>query len=154
LLTRTASLILAIALRNHPQCPLLVQPYETNDRIAHALQLIASDPAAEWSVAGLAQRVGMSRSNFAACFMAKVGRTPMDVITERRMRFAASLLLHTESKIVEISARVGYRSESAFSRRFASFFGMAPGQMRHAAQKDRSAKVRWAWQMPVLPSYS
>jgi hypothetical protein len=71
LLTRTASLMLATSLRNHSQCPILFRLSATNDPVARALQLIGSDPAADWSVAGLAKRVGMGRSNFAACFMAK-----------------------------------------------------------------------------------
>ncbi len=133
LLTRTASLMLATALRNHSQCPILFRLSATNDPVARALQLIGSDPAADWSVAGLAKRVGMGRSNFAACFMAKVGRTPMDILTERRMQFAAQLLQQGELKIADVSARVGYRSEAAFSRRFTRFFDMAPGRMRRAA---------------------
>jgi len=133
LLTRTASLMLAVALRNHPQCPILFRLSASNDPIARALQLISADPAANWSVAGLAKRVGMGRSNFAANFMATVGRTPMDLLTERRMQFAARLLQQGELKIADVSARVGYRSEAAFSRRFARHFAMAPGFMRRTA---------------------
>lgn len=151
LLTRTASLMLAIALRNHPQCHLLFRLSATHDPIARALQLIGADPAADWTVAGLAKRVSMGRSNFAACFMAKVGRTPMDVITERRMQYAANLLQQDELKLAEVSARVGYRSEAAFSRRFTRFFGMAPGQMRRAAHADRSSEVSFAWLLPAPP---
>jgi AraC-like DNA-binding protein len=146
LLTRTASLILAIGLRSHPQCPLLFRMSATTDPIAHALQMIGSDPSADWTVAKLAQKVSMGRSNFAARFMAKVGRTPMDVITERRMHHAAALLQESDLKICEISMRAGYRSEAAFSRRFTRFFGVPPGQMRHASSKDReeSAGARWS----------
>ena len=95
----------------------------------------------------------MGRSNFAACFMAKVGRTPMDVITERRMQYAASLLQQDEFKIAEVSIRVGYRSEAAFSRRFTRFFGMAPGQMRRAAHTDRPAGLDLAWHVPPPPDH-
>jgi AraC-like DNA-binding protein len=151
LLTRTASLMLAIALRNHPQCHLLFRLSATHDPIARALQLIGADPAADWTVAGLAKRVSMGRSNFAACFMAKVGRTPMDVITERRMQYAASLLQNDKFKIAEISVRVGYRSEAAFSRRFTRFFGMAPGQMRRAVQADRPSEPNLGWLLPAPP---
>lgn len=140
LLTRFAALMFTIALRNHPQCHLLFRLSASSDPIAHSLQLIAADPAADWSVGRLAQKVGMSRSNFAARFSAEVGRTPMDVITERRMHYAAELLEHGEYKIVEVSTRVGYRSEAAFSRRFTRYFGLSPSQMRHKAQKDAPAQ--------------
>jgi AraC-like DNA-binding protein len=134
LLTRLAALMLTISLRNHPQCLLLFRSSEWNDPIAHALHLIGSDPSADWSVAGLALKVGMGRSSFAARFTTQVGRTPMEVITERRMQFAAELLQRGELKIVEISARAGYRSEAAFSRRFARYFGVSPGSVRRDAR--------------------
>ncbi|HEX7856129.1 MAG TPA: AraC family transcriptional regulator [Sphingobium sp.] len=149
LLTRFAAMMLALALRNHPQCPLLFRLSASSDPIAHSLQLIASDPAANWSVASLAQKVGMSRSNFAARFTAEVGRTPMEVITERRMLHAAELLEHGELKIVEVSARAGYRSEAAFSRRFTRYFGLSPSQVRRKSQQANQATVTAPlWQQP------
>jgi AraC-like DNA-binding protein len=135
LLTRLASLMLALSLRKHPQCQLLFRSSEWNDPIAHALHLIGSDPSADWSVAQLARAVGMGRSSFAAHFTAKVGRTPMEVVIERRMQFAAGLLQQGELKISEISGRAGYRSEAAFSRRFTRHFGVSPGSMRREAQR-------------------
>lgn len=135
LLTRFAAMMLALALRNHPQCPLLFRLSASSDPIAHSLQLIASDPAASWSVASLAQKVGMSRSNFAARFAIEVGRTPMEVITERRMHYAAEMLERGELKIVEVSARAGYRSEAAFSRRFTRYFGLSPSHVRRKSQR-------------------
>ncbi len=142
LLTRLAALMFTMSLRNHPQCLLLFKSSEWSDPIAHALHLIGSDPSADWSVARLARKVGMGRSSFAARFTTHVGRTPMEVITERRMQYAAELLQQGELKIVEISARAGYRSEAAFSRRFTKYFGVSPGSMRRSAHmSDRSAAV-------------
>jgi AraC-like DNA-binding protein len=134
MLTRLAALMLTSSLRSHPQCLLLFKSSEWVDPIAHALHLIGADPSADWSVSRLARKVGMGRSSFAAHFTAQVGRTPMEVVTERRMQFAADLLQRGELKINEISARVGYRSEAAFSRRFTRHFGASPGSMRRNAQ--------------------
>lgn len=142
LLTRTAALMFTMMLRNHPQCPLLFRLSASNDPIAQALDLIASEPSADWSVASLARKVRMGRSNFAARFTAEVGRTPMDVVTERRMHYAADLLMQGELKIAEISARSGYRSEAAFSRRFTEFFGLPPSQMRNAARAEKMAAAK------------
>lgn len=139
LLTRLAALMLTASLRTHPQCLLLFRSCTWSDPIAHALHLIGADPAADWSVARLAHKVGMGRSSFAARFAEQVGSTPMEVITERRMQYAAELLRQGELKIVEISARAGYCSEAAFSRRFTRYFGVSPGSMRRSAQiVDRS----------------
>ena len=78
----------------------------------------------------------MGRSSFAARFAEQVGRTPMEVITERRMQYAAELLQEGELKIIEISARAGYDSEAAFSRRFTRYFGVSPGTMRRNAKTN------------------
>jgi AraC-like DNA-binding protein len=152
LLTRLAALMLTLALRNHPQCLLLFRSSTWNDRIAHALHLIATDPAADWSVARLARKVGMGRSSFAARFTEQVGRTPMEVITERRMQYAAMLLQEGELKITEISARAGYRSEAAFSRRFMRYFGLSPGRMRRNAQLSRKAQANTSMLNALLAS--
>lgn len=134
LLTRMAQMTLTLGLRNHPACPVLFQSTSERDPITHAMQLIGADPCAPWSVSSLAQKVGMGRSNFAARFAGQIGRTPMDVITEQRMRHAAALLEQSDLKIADIGERAGYNSEAAFSRRFTRFFGISPGRMRHKAQ--------------------
>lgn len=136
LLTRMAALTLTISLRKHPQGPLLFQQAES-DPIGYVLQLIESDPSADWSVASLARKVGMSRSTFAARFRAETRRTPMELVSEQRMRRAAEQLRDGQATIAEISARCGYTSEAAFSRRFTQFFGMRPGQMRKAAKQGK-----------------
>jgi transcriptional regulator GlxA family with amidase domain len=86
----------------------------------------------------------MGRSNFAARFVAEVGRTPIEVVTEERMKLAAKLLQESELKIAEISERSGYRSEAAFSRRFTAHFGTSPGKMRsewRRTQRDSTVPV-------------
>lgn len=134
LLTRIAQIMLTIGLRDHPSCPALFQMSTSLDPIGHAAKLISREPAAQWTVAELANKVGMGRSSFAARFTAEVGRTPMEVVTEHRMRLAADLLKSSPLKITEISERSGYGSEAAFSRRFRRYYGLTPGQMRQQAQ--------------------
>jgi AraC-like DNA-binding protein len=128
-LTRLATLLLTVSLRNHPQCSLLFSASYWSDPISHAMYIMASDPCADWSIEKLACKVGMSRSSFSARFTAQIGRTAMEVITELRMQHAGALL-QQGLKIAEIGERVGYRSEAAFSRRFKLHFGMSPTDMR------------------------
>lgn len=150
LLTRLAALMLTLALRNHPQCLLLFNSSAWNDPIAYALHLISSDLAADWSVERLAHKVGMGRSSFAARFSAQVGRTLTEVIAERRMQYAVELLQQGDLKISELSERVGYRSEAAFSRRFRRHFGVSPGSMRRNIRdklKKESSGSHAAWRL-------
>lgn len=136
ILTRAASLLFTVAFRAHPQSDLIFRDSTLHDPIARALQLIKTHPFTEWTVARLAKKVGMGRSNFAARFVAEAGRTPIDVVTEERMKLAAKLLESSDLKIAEISERTGYRSEAAFSRRFTAYFGMSPGKMRKAWRRS------------------
>ncbi|HEX7874111.1 MAG TPA: AraC family transcriptional regulator [Sphingobium sp.] len=129
-LTRAAALLLTTALRGHPDCQILFRDAQSHDPIGRAIQYMEVHPFQEWTVAGLAQKVGMGRSTFAARFLHEAGRAPMEVLTEIRMRLAATLLTETRLKVAEIGERVGYRSESAFSRRFVAYYKTTPGQMR------------------------
>jgi AraC-like DNA-binding protein len=129
-LTRAAMLLFTLAFRDHPECELIFRDSGLHNPIARARQFIQTHPFQDWTVERIARKVGMGRSNFAARFVAEVGRTPIDVLTEERMKHAANFLEQTGLKIAEISQRIGYRSEAAFSRRFTAYFGMSPGKMR------------------------
>lgn len=130
LLTRMATLLFVNALRDHPLCKALFDESNQLDPIARAQQFIELHPFRKWTVEILARKVGMGRSNFAARFTAQIGKTPIDVLTEERMKHAAQFLAKTDLKIAEVSERVGYRSEAAFHHRFTTHFGISPGKMR------------------------
>jgi AraC-like DNA-binding protein/mannose-6-phosphate isomerase-like protein (cupin superfamily) len=132
-LTRASMLALTVALRDHPDCKQIFNHSSSYDRIARAVQFIETHPFRNWTVESLAKKVGMGRSNLAARFVSELGKTPNAVLTEERMKHAALFLERSDLKISEISARIGYRSEAAFSRRFTSYFGVSPGKMRKRA---------------------
>ena len=129
-LTRIANLLFVEAFRKHPDCHAVFHDATLHNPISRAVQFIEKHPFQHWTVEILARKVGMSRANFAARFVAETGKTPFDVLTAERMRLAAEFIRETGLKVSEISERVGYRSESAFSRRFTDHFGMSPGSMR------------------------
>jgi AraC-like DNA-binding protein len=100
--------------------------------IAAALHLVRADPAAPWSLAELAAKVGMSRSSFAASFKAVLGESPMQYISSLRMARAAELLRAPGVSIAEVAFQVGYASEIGFARIFKRHFGVAPGAYRQS----------------------
>jgi AraC-like DNA-binding protein len=134
-LTRLATLLFVQALRDHPQCQAIFRQFNVHDPILRARQFIEKHPFQNWTVAILAGKVGMGRSNFATRFALEIGKTPMEALTEERMKHAASFLENTDLKVAEVSERVGYRSEAAFNRRFTRFFGLTPGQFRRQKQQ-------------------
>ena len=98
--------------------------------ISGALDLIHRSPEQPWTVASLSEKVGLSRSPFAARFNEKVGMPPLAYLTQWRMRLAARLLREQNLSLTRVSGRVGYASEAAFSRAFKQQFGVSPGVYR------------------------
>jgi AraC-like DNA-binding protein len=79
----------------------------------------------------LASEAKLPRSGFAASFTLRVGATPQCYL--QRYRFSRPVqLLQTDAKIYEIAQRVGYDSESSFSKAFKRLMGKSPGAYRLA----------------------
>ncbi len=102
----------------------------TEPQIGAALALLHESPERSWTVRSLAQRVGMSRSAFAARFTRLVGQPPLQYLTRLRMHNAAALLSDSFASTSEIAERVGYVSDTAFCKAFKRMFGESPGVYR------------------------
>jgi AraC-like DNA-binding protein len=99
-------------------------------RISKALKLIQESPQNNWTLESLASEIGMSRSVFFNQFKKLVHETPLNYLTNWRIRRAQKLLTTENSNISEIAAKVGYRSEAAFNRIFKSKTGQTPAVYR------------------------
>ena len=95
-------------------------------RIARALKVMHERPSRPWSVEALADAAGMSRSSFCDRFTALVGRSPLRYQNEWRLTLARDMLAASEARVGEVALRVGYESESAFSRAYKAMFGHPP----------------------------
>lgn len=98
--------------------------------IGRVVRLIHQRPERSWTVCALANEANMSRSNFAARFKMRVGAAPQHYLQRYRFSKAVHLLQTTDAKIHEIARRVGYDSESSFSKAFKRVMGKAPGAYR------------------------
>lgn len=103
-----------------------------DSKIGRALNLMHSQPAAQWTLEQLAAGVNMSRSAFAEQFKALVGMTPVRYLTQWRMQQAMDLLQTTDLPMIVIAERCGYSSEIAFRKAFKSVIGEPPGKVRRA----------------------
>jgi len=79
------------------------------------------------TVAALARIVGMSRSAFAACFAATMGRAPMEFLSRWRMNLAQDALSRGGTSLDRLAEEIGCESASAFSAAFPKRVAMAPG---------------------------
>jgi AraC-like DNA-binding protein len=95
-------------------------------QMSAAITAIHADPAHRWTLHGLAETAGMSRSTFALRFKETVGKSPMDYLTHWRMLLAADRLAHTGDSVSAIALSLGYESESAFSTAFKRVMGNSP----------------------------
>ena len=97
-------------------------------QMSAAITCMHDDPGHAWTLQGLAERVGMSRSVFALRFKETVGATPMEYLTRWRMLLAGDRLKNSDDSISAIAESLGYESESAFGKAFRRVMGCSPRQ--------------------------
>ncbi|MCU1647405.1 MAG: transcriptional regulator, AraC family [Nocardia sp.] len=99
-------------------------------QIGLTLSAIHRDPGHDWTVEELARVCNLSRSSFAARFVARVGKPPATYLAHVRLDAATDLLRDTSLPVTHIAERVGYNSEAAFSRAFKNRYGTPPARWR------------------------
>jgi AraC-like DNA-binding protein len=98
--------------------------------VGKSLGLLHSRIAHPWTIADLADQVGISRSALVERFTRYLSEPPMTYLTRWRLQLAARSLEKTSRGVAEIAAEVGYESEAAFNRAFKRQFGQPPGRYR------------------------
>ncbi|KAA2253822.1 AraC family transcriptional regulator [Solihabitans fulvus] len=101
--------------------------------VGQALRLLHNNPAHPWTVATLADAVGVSRAALARRFTALVGEPPMTFLTGWRLAMAADLLREPDTTIGAVARRVGYGSSFALSAAFKRERGVSPQEYRAGA---------------------
>lgn len=96
-------------------------------KISKALTEVHERPEQNWSLASMAEKAGMSRSNFADVFREVVGQTPLDYVTDWRISVAQKLILSKQG-IDLVANQVGYENSSALARVFRKKVGLSPTQ--------------------------
>ncbi|WP_281875271.1 AraC family transcriptional regulator [Nocardia sputorum] len=131
-LDRLLDLVLIAALRawfSRNDAPAWYHAYG-DPLVGKALRLLQHNPAHGWTVAGLAEAVGVSRAALARRFTDLVGEPPMAFLTEWRLALAADLLQESDATIEAIARQVGYGSAFALSTAFKRHFGVSPRDHR------------------------
>lgn len=82
------------------------------------------------SVETLAKRTYLSPSYFSAVFKAETGESATHFLARYRLEQARHLLAGTNTRIADISARVGFSSASYFVTVFRGAYGISPSQYR------------------------
>jgi len=98
--------------------------------VGKSLALLHGRVAHPWTIANLADEVGISRSALVERFTRYLDEPPMSYLTRWRLQVAARSLEKTSRGVADIAADVGYESEAAFNRAFKREFGQPPGRYR------------------------
>ncbi|UDY36319.1 AraC family transcriptional regulator [Dermatobacter hominis] len=112
---------------------------QSDPAVGEALRAIHADPARAWTVAELAELVGLSRAAFARRFTAAMGEAPLGYLTAWRMALGRDLLRTTDDGLAAVAAAVGYSSEFAFAAAFKRHHGSPPGRWRARLSPERRA---------------
>ena len=102
--------------------------------ISQALALFHRNPTQRWTIASLAEEVGLSRSVLAERFRHYLKETPMAYLTRWRLQLGAQMLSSTNHSVAQIAAEVGYESEAAFNRAFKRDFQIPPARFRNRSR--------------------
>jgi transcriptional regulator GlxA family with amidase domain len=98
--------------------------------VGRSLRLLHSRVDHPWTIADLANEVGLSRSSLVERFSRYLAEPPMTYLTRWRPQLAARALQSTPRGVSEIAAEVGYESEAAFNRAFKREYGLPPARYR------------------------
>ncbi|MGZ8282401.1 MAG: helix-turn-helix domain-containing protein [Allosphingosinicella sp.] len=110
-----------------------------------ASRLLLSDPCADFPIAELARRCGLSRSHFTRAFTASLGLPPHRWLTRQRIRRTQDLLERTDESISAIALSCGFSDQSHLTRMFHATVGSSPAAWRRQRKAGivpaRSAKA-------------
>ncbi|MFD2101367.1 AraC family transcriptional regulator [Flagellimonas iocasae] len=100
----------------------------TNNRLANAIEYIATHLHEPLTVGELSKKVYMSESHFYKTFKEELGVTPIEYINSERIKLAVKLLKDPNRKIKEIYLECGFENRSYFNRLFKRKVQASPGE--------------------------
>ncbi len=137
IINRLSELLFTYAIRQHlkdsPNDSGMLKIYN-DSRLTRAIQCIHKNPERNWTLKNLAKEAGLSRTLFSENFKLVSGWTPGQYLVWWRMQIAWSLLSKGEL-VSQVAEKVGYQSESSFSRAFTKMFSVTAGKVRRDSTK-------------------
>jgi AraC family transcriptional activator of mtrCDE len=111
----------------------------SDPQIAHAFADMVAQPGKAHTIHTLAETACLSRSAFMVRFTNAIGRSPMMVLRDLRMRQAATDLAAGNMSIDHVVRNTGYASRSSFARAFKEAYGVDPSRYRESTQASKAA---------------
>lgn len=99
-------------------------------RINMLVEYITLHPEKNLTQKQMCEMVNISGSTLRRIFKKETGKTIYEFVNERKMQYAAYLLVTTIEPISEISYQLGFESPSYFSKQFRKNYGVSPQTYR------------------------
>ena len=117
-----------------------------------AAALLDAGVGSAGSVAGLAQRLGISDRHLRRIFLAEHGVTPLQYVQTRRLLLAKQLLTDTPLPITQVALASGWHSLRRFNAAFAERYRLSPSRLR-AGRNEADAPLAAHEGISVLLAY-
>jgi AraC-like DNA-binding protein len=104
---------------------------ETHPAVLSAMRMMESQPAHQWTLAELAEKLHLAPGYLVRLFKSATGLPPKAYLSRHRVELAADLLLHTDQSISRIGESVGWPDQNYFARRFKSHYGLTASEYRN-----------------------
>ena len=102
--------------------------------VQRALSLSDQSFEQRLNVGQLAERVGLSRRQLLRLLRRETGKSPGQILQQRRLERARSLVLHSHLPLVVVASAVGFSSQSHLTSAYKKFYGQTPAAHRRANQ--------------------
>lgn len=103
---------------------------EYDQKIRDSLDYIEKNLSNELSLEDLSKIAYLSKYHYHRLFHKSVGVSVKKYIIKRRMSSAASELIQTDARILDVALKYQFGSQEAFSRAFKNIYGIPPGEYR------------------------
>lgn len=111
---------------------LFTEQGNTATSMSEVIYFIKKNIGQKLSLTMLAKKAGLSKYHFLRCFKAELGITPLEYISQTRIALAKTMLTTTKISVTDISADLGYASESSFINAFTRNVGISPLKYRRS----------------------
>jgi AraC family transcriptional regulator of adaptative response / DNA-3-methyladenine glycosylase II len=126
----------------------------TSTTVSRALKLITEGVLQAESVAGLAQRLGVSARHLNRLFRAHLGTSPVSVARAWRLHFAKQLISDTDLPMLRVALASGFRSVRCFNGSIREMYGRSPSELRRMRPVAlRSRPDEYVFRLPYHPPY-
>ena len=108
----------------------MIQKQSTSSKIDMILDYINDNFYSDISVASISEKFGLTPNYLSTLLKNKLNKKFADYIAELRISYAKDLLKATNLRVKDIMEKVGYYSQSYFSKLFIDIVGMTPSEYR------------------------